>query len=88
MNKKIILFKRKRGTFMWWILNKNTNKINNSYIQFSLKNPWWIPKYNPNFLNGNCPLFWWLFFYFGKNEIGVLIDGKITLYNKQKVEEK
>ena len=50
-NKKIILFKRERGTFMWWILNKKTNKINNAYIQFSLKNPWWIPKYNPNFLN-------------------------------------
>ena len=88
MNKKIVLFKRKHRTFMWWILNKNTNKINNAYIQFSLKNPWCIPKYNPNFLNGNCPLFGWLFFYFGKNEIGVLIDEKITLYNKQKVEEK
>lgn len=91
MNKKIILFKRKRGTFMWWILNRNTNKIDNAYIQFSLKDPWWIPKYNPNFLNGKCPLFGWLFFYFGKTEIGELIDGKFTLYdkyNKQKVGEK
>lgn len=81
-NKKIILFKRERGTFMWWILNKKTNKINNAYIQFSLKNPWWIPKYDSNFLNGKCPLHGWLFFYFGKIEAGELINGKVKLYDR------
>ena len=65
---KVLWFKRIRGSFMWFVLNKKTNKINKIYCQFSLKDPWWIPKYDPNYLDGKLPLYGWLFFYFGYKE--------------------
>ena len=29
MKKRILHFERQRGTFMWWILDKQTNEIDN-----------------------------------------------------------
>lgn len=77
MKKRILHFERQRGTFMWWILDKQTNEIDNVYIQFSLKNPLWLPKYDPMCCDGRCPLYGWLFFYFGKTAFGQFVNGKI-----------
>lgn len=39
-------------------------RLRATWMQFSLKDPWLLPKYDPNFCSG--PLYGWLFFYFGK----------------------
>lgn len=50
-----------------WLLTKNSNgDMYSVYWQFSLKDPWLLPKYDPNFCSG--PLYGWLFFYFGREK--------------------
>lgn len=38
------------------------------YWQFSLKKPWLLPKYEPEFGESKIPLYGWLFFYFGRKK--------------------
>lgn len=59
---------------MWLLEDKQTKEIENVYVQFSLKDPWWIPKYDPNFADGTIPLHGWLFFYFGRSKYGQTIE--------------
>ena len=52
----------------WIVLYRNSKGEEYTvYWQLSLKNPWWIPRYNPEFGKGQQPLYGWLFFYFGKH---------------------
>lgn len=51
----------------WMVAYKNSNgDMYSVYWQFSLKDPWLLPKYDPNFCSG--PLYGWLFFYFGREK--------------------
>lgn len=34
-------------------------------VQISLRNPWWIPKCDKQYLHDKYTLYGWLFFYFG-----------------------
>lgn len=69
LNEKIIFngkaFKilRKKGTFVF-VNGKDVSR--NFLIQFSLKNPWFLPKHDPKHLNGVYDLYGLLFFYFGR----------------------
>ena len=52
-----------------WVV-RYRNKKGEAYVvywQFSLKKPWLLPKYDPDFVEG-WPLCGWLFFYFGKTK--------------------
>lgn len=53
---------------MWFLEDKRTKEKEHIYVQFSLKDPWSTPKYDPNFADGTMPLLGWLFFYFGRNK--------------------
>ncbi len=76
-NRKLLFAKRHRGTFMFAFVNFKTQECYEWYIQFSLKTPWWIPKYDPYYLNdGKWPLVGWLFFYFGRHTRGAVIPCK------------
>ena len=62
---EVIFAIRLRAT--WMVAYKNSNgDIYSVYWQFSLKDPWLLPKYDPNFCSGS--LYGWLFFYFGKKK--------------------
>ena len=69
LNEKIIFngralkILRKNGTFVF-VNGKDVSR--NFLIQFSLKDPWILPKHDPKYLNGDCDLYGWLFFYFGR----------------------
>jgi len=75
-NRKLLFAKRHRGTFMFAFVNFKTQECYEWYFQFSLKKPWWIPKYDPYYLNGKWPLAGWLLFYFGRHTRGALIPCK------------
>lgn len=73
-NRKLLFARRHRGTFLFAFVNFKTQECYEWYIQFSLKDPWWIPKYDLYFLNdGKWPLAGWLFFYFGRHTRGAII---------------
>lgn len=73
-NRKILFAKRNRGTFLFLLVNFKTQECYERYFQLSLKDPWWIPKYDPRYLtNENWPLAGWLFFYFGRHTRGAII---------------
>ncbi len=73
-NRKLLLAKRHRGTFLFAFVNFKTQECYEWYVQFTLKKPWWIPRYDPYFLNdGKWPLAGWLFFYFGRHTRGAVI---------------
>lgn len=62
---EVIFATRLRAT--WMVAYKNSNgDMYSVYWQFSLKDPWLLPKYDPNFRSG--PLYGWLFFYFGREK--------------------
>jgi len=76
---------------MFTFANFKTQECYEWYVQFSFKKPWWIPRYNPYFLNdGKWPLAGWLFFYFGRHTRGTIIpctdsdvgDGKKPIIDK------
>lgn len=56
--KRDIHISHKRGTFLFIIDNKSY------FIQFSLKEPWFLPK-RDTILGGRVTLWGWLFFYIG-----------------------
>lgn len=62
-NGKVLKILRKNGTFVF-INGKDASR--NFLIQFSLKDPWILPKHDSKFLDGGCDLYGWLFFYFGR----------------------
>ena len=75
--------KRKRFTWNFMIANFKTKEVYSFYIQFSLTDPWWLPRYEPHFGKTDIPLYGWLFFYFGRRTEGILYetteeDAKIT----------
>jgi len=72
-NRKLLFAKRHRGTFLFAFANFKTQECYEWYIQFSLKAPWWIPKFDPWYMNGKWPLAGWLFFYFGRHTRGAVI---------------
>lgn len=90
LNRKLLFAKRHRGTFMFAFANFKTQECYEWYVQFSLKDPWRIPKYDPYYLNGKWPLAGWLFFYFGRHTRGAIIsctdsdvgDGKKPIIDK------
>jgi hypothetical protein len=49
---------RKKSTFCF--MTKNKDYI----LQFTAKEPWLLPKHDPNYA-GICNLYGWLFMYFG-----------------------
>lgn len=75
-NKKILFAKRKRFTFLVSIADFSSQECYEIYFQFSLTDPWWLPKYEPEFGKSKIPLYGWLFFYFGRRSIGVLIPSE------------
>jgi hypothetical protein len=58
---------------MFAFVNFKTQECYEWFFQFSFKDPWWIPKYDPYYLNGKWPLAGWLFFYFGRHTRGAVI---------------
>lgn len=50
---------RNKLTFMFMTRKKDY------VLQITTKDPWWFPKVDRNFLNGEVTLYGWLFFYFG-----------------------
>lgn len=56
---------RYRATWMV-MYQKRDGQQYSVYWQFSLKKPWLLPKYDPEFGKDKVPLYGWLFFYFGK----------------------
>lgn len=51
----------KEGTFVfWWIVK---NKFKNFLVQFSMEEPWLIPRHEST---DTRELYGWLFFYMGK----------------------
>lgn len=69
--------------------NFKTKEAYSIYIQFSLTDPWWLPRYKPHYSKINIPLCGWLFFYFGRQTEGILYeteesDAKITDKQGQK----
>lgn len=63
-----MIFKRIRSTF--GIIIPKKQKI--YFIQFSLKEPWILPKHEPHYKKDtwNWNMYGWLFFYFGTMPIG------------------
>lgn len=54
------------------IADFKTKEVYSFYIQLSLKDPWWLPRYEPHFGKSDVPLYGWLFFYFGRYTEGIL----------------
>ena len=64
---EVIFAIRLRAT--WMVDYKNSNgDMYSVYWQFSLKKPWLLPKYEPEFGESKIPLYGWLFFYFGRKK--------------------
>ena len=59
--------RRYRATWMVMYQRKDGKRYS-VYWQFSLKKPWLLPKYDPEFGESKIPLYGWLFFYFGKTK--------------------
>lgn len=76
LNKKILFAKRKRFTFLISIADFSSQECYEVYFQFSLKDPWWLPKHEQEFGKSKIPLYGWLFFYFGRRSIGVLVPSE------------
>ena len=75
---EVIFAIRLRAT--WRVAYKNSNgDIYSVYWQFSLKDPWLLPKYGPNFCSG--PLYGWLFFY---DKIQKMLSNSIAEMNLAK----
>ena len=66
---------RKRGTFKISYVNFKTNEARALYIQFTLKDPWWLPHYEEHFGSADIPLAGWLFFYVGLLTEGIVYPG-------------
>lgn len=80
---------RKRFTWNFMMCNFRTKEAYSIYIQFSLTDPWWLPRYDPHYSKIDIPLYGWLFFYFGRRTEGILYeteepDAKITDKQGQK----
>lgn len=69
---------RIRFTWLFTIANFKSKEIYDIYFQFSLKDPWLLPKYDPHFGKTDTPLYGWLFFYFGRQTIGMLYKTDAT----------
>lgn len=83
-NKKILFAKRKRFTFLISIADFSSQECYEVYFQFSLEDPWWFPKYEPEFGDSKVPLYGWLCFYFGRRSIGVLVPSNAMEESKAK----
>lgn len=73
LNKKILFVHRERFTFLIDIADFSSQECYGIYFQFSLKDPWWIPRHKENYLGKGFDLTGWLFFYFGRKSFGVII---------------
>lgn len=62
------MFKRIKGTI--GVLIPKKRKI--YFIQFSLKEPWLLPKHESHYRKDvfDCNMYGWLFFYFGTMPVG------------------
>lgn len=76
LNKRIIYHKRIRGSFLFWIIDFDTQEVYSTLFQFSFKDPWWLPRYEPEYGKIKTPLYGWLFFYFGRETSGVIVPAK------------
>ena len=74
--RKLLRITRQGGTFLATIANFKTRELYDIYCQFSFKDPWLKPGYDPHFGNTKIPLWGWLFFYFGKATRGMLLKRK------------
>lgn len=84
-NRKIIFKKRIGTTFILVIVNFSTQECYEIYLNFSLTDPWWFPRYDPEFGKYKIPLYGWLFFYFGRKTEGVVVlagPGEKTIAEK------
>lgn len=82
---KILNIQKKEGTIGITRFNFKTKEVICNYFQFTLMDPWWIPKKDDNFMGLNIVLYGWLFFYFGYSIYGAAFedkDGKIKYKNK------
>lgn len=73
---KILKIAKKNSTIMFHMVNFKTQEAYSMYFQVSFKNPWWLPKYEPNFGIINIPLYGWLFFSFGRLTEGIVCPTK------------
>jgi hypothetical protein len=55
-------------------VNFKTKEAYSIYFQFSLKDPWLLPKCDKHFGKGDYPLYGWLFFYFGRETEGIIYE--------------
>lgn len=74
-NIRIMPVLRKNGTFKISYVNFKTMEARALYLQFTLKDPWWIPRYEKHFGKADIPLAGWLFFYFGVLTEGIVYPG-------------
>lgn len=65
---------RTRFTWNFMIANFKTKEAYSLYIQFSLTDPWWLPRYEPHLGEIDISLYGWLFFYFGRRTEGILYE--------------
>lgn len=73
---KILKLDFKGGTFGVTMARPKKQEILTYYVQFSFKNPWWLPKKDSNFADLNVVLYGWLFFYFGYSVSGILVPNE------------
>lgn len=72
MNVKVLFKKRINWTFAVKLANFKTQEVSDWYCQFSITDPWLLPKYEPEFGEEKYPLYGWLFFYFGRHSSGMV----------------
>lgn len=65
-----------KGTFAIQFFDTDKLYINSYFVQFSFKDPWWIP-HTEHFYNKETNIHGWLFFYFGK----------MVVFSDQNIEE-
>lgn len=74
-NIRILPVLRKNGTFKISYVNFRTSEARALYLQFTFKDPWWLPRYEKHFGTADTPLAGWLFFYFGVLTEGIVYPG-------------
>lgn len=83
----LLAFKQKKHTYGIVYVNFKTLEIKSLYFQASLKNPWFIPHYEPSHSPSNLPLAGWLFWYAGCTTeclICPITEYDIPFFGKQK----
>lgn len=72
---KFIQMIREKGTFKFDFVNFKTKEARSLWVQFTLKDPWFLPHYEKHFGKADIPLAGWLFLYFGISNEGLIYMG-------------